>query len=61
MVRNIQESKNPGGSNHFEQVVHQVIDFNADADADDWWLWHQAVTPAVTHMMCDTLQRTIVP
>ena len=25
MVRNIQEIKNPGGSNHFEQLVHQVI------------------------------------
>ena len=24
MVQNIQESKNPGGSNHFEQHVHKV-------------------------------------
>ena len=28
MVRNIQEIKNPGGSNHFEQLVSQVSHSN---------------------------------
>ena len=30
MVRNIQEIKNPGGSNHFEQLVHRVSHSNDD-------------------------------
>ena len=39
MERNIQEIKNPGGSNHFEQLVHRVSHSSVDslAVSDSQW------------------------
>ncbi len=45
MVRNIQEIKNPGGSNHFEQLVHKVSWSTVDH------INHPCFPPAVSYFL----------